>query len=115
MWVRGLKQIVRVNTRSVIMSHPMWVRGLKHLQGKGHNLNRQSHPMWVRGLKHDKYQATFRYFVSHPMWVRGLKLCVLNIPQFLLVASYVGAWIETYVAEANNSWYSSRILCGCVD
>ena len=33
---------------------------------------------------------------SHPMWVRGLKLrySIINIIH-QLVASYVGAWIET--------------------
>ena len=35
---------------------------------------------------------------SHPMWVRGLKLLGNNtIKGGLIVASYVGAWIETLI------------------
>ena len=37
-------------------------------------------------------------YQSHPTWVRGLKLIVFeNIDISLIVAPYVGAWIETLV------------------
>ena len=57
--------------------------------------------MWVRGLKLRKRYAVENRIESHPMWVRGLKqrlslLLILTV----LVASYVGAWIET--AKTDN-------------
>ena len=33
------------------MSHPMWVRGLKQVVVVETKRNYKSHPMWVRGLK----------------------------------------------------------------
>ena len=42
-----------------------------------HLLNMRSHPTWVRGLKHD---AFYRVFL------------------LVIVAPYVGAWIETSLA-----------------
>ena len=36
--------------------------------------------------------------LSHPIWVRGLKYLVLIVYRFLLlVASYMGAWIEIFL------------------
>ena len=71
------------------------------------------------------------------MWVRGLKLKIrLVILLALLVAPYVGAWIETIISVCGKSaltshpmWvrglkqhgkgkpsdWASRTLCGCVD
>ena len=38
--------------------------------------------------------------MSHPMWVRGLKLMVVVVViASLIVASYVGAWIETVLVN----------------
>ena len=52
--------------------------------------------MWVRGLKQHQREKGNAHKPSHPMWVRGLKLFLnMQIPQTLLVAPYVGAWIET--------------------
>ena len=44
--------------------------------------------------------------LSHPMWVRGLKLLPgHNLLIVLLVAPYVGAWIETSEQSDN------RVVC----
>ena len=52
--------------------------------------------MWVRGLKRYTYVCSKYHKRSHPMWVRGLKLnLMLSAMRLLLVAPYVGAWIET--------------------
>ena len=41
-------------------------------------------------------------YKSHPMWVRGLKHIVnLSINKLILVAPYVGAWIETLYTLEN--------------
>ena len=72
--------------------------------------------MWVRGLK--LIVKSWRNFsmLSHPMWVRGLKLFVDDTPQaVLIVAPYVGAWIETCAASPPNLETLRRTLCGCVD
>ena len=40
--------------------------------------------------------------LSHPTWVRGLKLARKSgTTYYLLVAPYVGAWIETAVVSVN--------------
>ncbi len=55
-----------------------------------------SHPTWVRGLKPNKRLVQQMDTRSHPTWVRGLKhLFSLQIFYDILVAPYVGAWIET--------------------
>ena len=52
--------------------------------------------MWVRGLKQGAESTDNADTLSHPMWVRGLKQVVLFLEKCLiLVAPYVGAWIET--------------------
>ena len=50
------------------------------------------------------------------MWVRGLKLLYTRRLQFrLLVAPYVGAWIETSMPTDSLLQLLRRTLCGCVD
>ena len=40
--------------------------------------------------------------MSHPTWVRGLKQCsCLVLNRFIIVAPYVGAWIETGVYKVD--------------
>ena len=52
--------------------------------------------MWVRGLKQGTDPTLLACDRSHPMWVRGLKLYQSPIlASLVLVAPYVGAWIET--------------------
>ena len=71
--------------------------------------------MWVRGLKQGKGGLAMCFCVSHPMWVRGLKLLVsIMMKCALIVAPYVGAWIETKDIK-NARRRKSRTLCGCVD
>ena len=41
----------------------------------------------------------FYRYLSHPMWVRGLKLNAIKLRRLLVVAPYVGAWIETRFNE----------------
>ena len=75
----------------------------------------ESHPMWVRGLKqHHEEQKQSRGW-SHPMWVRGLKLFnVWRGMVGIIVAPYVGAWIETCGSRFVTT-SPRRTLCGCVD
>ena len=55
-----------------------------------------SHPTWVRGLKHTANTSDEDGRGSHPTWVRGLKPNLYGVLQAeLVVAPYVGAWIET--------------------
>ena len=58
----------------------------------------RSHPLWVRGLKR-KYSSYLQsHLKSHPLWVRGLKL--LSTAMYgsgHRVASFMGAWIETFL------------------
>ncbi len=76
----------------------MWVRGLKRHESRLRIASKRSHPMWVRGLKLFGELKTSVEALSHPMWVRGLKLDVLTLSKYpILVAPYVGAWIETKV------------------
>ena len=76
-------------------SHPTWVRGLKLVQYRNINKGMMSHPTWVRGLKQGVMDASDPYDMSHPTWVRGLKQLFLKSSNYVLVAPYVGAWIET--------------------
>ena len=102
-----------------------------------HQFNQMSHPTWVRGLKHVYHFFAAIVQVSHPTWVRGLK----QIQKFehhsrILVASYMGAWIETpsnigigATSLSHPTWVRGlkhrkvqsqlqdqcRILHGCVD
>ena len=55
-----------------------------------------SHPTWVRGLKRHLSHKSERELRSHPTWVRGLKQDQpIYLHKAVLVAPYVGAWIET--------------------
>ena len=61
-------------------------------------------------------EETLFNVVSHPMWVRGLKLTVAANSEICKdVAPYVGAWIETGVADGTLPGLARRTLCGCVD
>ena len=64
---------------------------------------RGSHPTWVRGLKRVAKLILKYNTMSHPTWVRGLKLNVSSKSlKVLVVAPYVGAWIETSQIQADN-------------
>ena len=52
---------------------------------------------------------------SHPTWVRGLKQISDDEKKVLLVAPYVGAWIETQTQTSPEQHNQSRTLRGCVD
>ena len=54
-----------------------------------------SHPTWVRGLKPIVVAVKMSPLTSHPTWVRGLKLSMFSLLKCVVVAPYVGAWIET--------------------
>ena len=71
--------------------------------------------MWVRGLKPIDAKCSFTLFRSHPMWVRGLKHRTFSCLIGAEVAPYVGAWIETDIADTLLTDKRSRTLCGCVD
>ena len=73
----------------------MWVRGLKLIFALHRKKCMTSHPMWVRGLKHQSLRSVVCRSMSHPMWVRGLKPYIIVALEVVLVAPYVGAWIET--------------------
>ena len=50
------------------------------------------------------------------MWVRGLKLMQsIKCAWKILVAPYVGAWIETSSNLLRSESVLGRTLCGCVD
>ena len=70
--------------------------------------------MWVRGLKLRSEPVERCSQKSHPMWVRGLKLTLLMSTLVLVVAPYVGAWIETFCILETFA-VLRRTLCGCVD
>ena len=50
---------------------------------------------------------------SHPLWVRGLKRLSLASAESAQVASFMGAWVETFGYYEFTS-LCSRILYGCV-
>ena len=67
-------------------------------------------------IETDSYCLRLDKFKSHPMWVRGLKQRWRATSQLSqVVASYVGAWIETTKSSQFQISLPSRILCGCVD
>ena len=99
-----------------LLSHPTWVRGLKLLVCGSYEKHSLSHPTWVRGLKLNKSAKASVGGVSHPTWVRGLKRrhelwtnCTKG------VAPYMGAWIETVMAENIELRKECRTLHGCVE
>ena len=64
-----------------------------------------SHPTWVRGLKLVRVSLLSPSRESHPTWVRGLKLVLMLMRANLLVAPYVGAWIETVLGRALKRYF----------
>ena len=63
--------------------------------------------------------------MSHPTWVRGLKQCsCLVLNRFIIVAPYVGAWIETEglagahpiipVAPYVGAWIETYMARSCI-
>ena len=95
--MRGLKLLVVVALHLNRLSHPTWVRGLKQLYCRESGKLIESHPTWVRGLKPHNRFFQILSVQSHPTWVRGLKLSEKGgIYLDLVVAPYVGAWIETF-------------------
>ena len=59
-------------------------------------VNGMSHPMWVRGLKHNhKIYFYIKQLVASYVgaWIETESLYISGVPK--RVASYVGAWIET--------------------
>ena len=97
-------------------SHPLWVRGLKWLHIPMRFAKKSSHPLWVRGLKYINI-TSFKKCVSSTLYgcvdwngfwevavnaykCRTLYGCVdwnrnyELIEQSILVAPFMGAWIE---------------------
>ena len=53
---------------------------------------------------------------SHPLWVRGLKyLLNYHKSRILLVAPFMGAWIEILMLVLSDTYQLCRTLYGCVD
>ena len=52
---------------------------------------------------------------SHPTWVRGLKPSTPCPIGQIVVAPYVGAWIETLEVAPAKARSTGRTLRGCVD
>ena len=74
----------------------MWVRGLKLVAHVDEHHEARSHPMWVRGLKHYRTIRTKSGVIVAPYvgaWIETISPRVLLSP--CGVAPYVGAWIET--------------------
>ena len=72
----------------------------------------KSHPVWVRGLKPREAGVDYMGVMSHPVWVRGLKRLKQQKDIYSnVVASRVGAWIETLIAFASSieSSVASRV------
>ena len=68
---------------------------------------------WIETVHGTTSRDSFR---SHPTWVRGLKLSGGYVGHLsMIVASYVGAWIETFSLNDTTAGKYCRILRGCVD
>ena len=94
-WIETIVEAVNQKNKA---SHPTWVRGLKLMVMHHVIVSTRSHPTWVRGLKHNRAKLSGNHPMSHPTWVRGLKLLLFEQSHsVLVVAPYVGAWIETYI------------------
>ncbi len=76
-------------------SLPSWGRGLKHLLRLSYLAFLPSLPSWGRGLKLDACDALLAQEESLPSWGRGLKQSARTTLLDVLVAPFVGAWIET--------------------
>ena len=92
-WIETVQSL---NYSKVDLSHPTWVRGLKHNLATDDNGKNQSHPTWVRGLKpYINYTKIIHVIVAPYVgaWIETLRLSYY-LPTYF-VAPYVGAWIET--------------------
>ena len=99
-WVRGLKHNRQHPRNYDSKSHLTWVRGLKHLMLLTVYFASVSHLTWVRGLKQNHKCTIIFISKSHLTWVRGLKLTIKEMKrEKVVVAPYVGAWIETLVGS----------------
>lgn len=86
-----------------------------------HLLNMRSHPTWVRGLKLLELFCLSGIVTSHPTWVRGLKHAEgVRMDVAMVVAPYVGAWIETRPCyppsvehRSHLTWVRGLKLCPC--
>ena len=88
-----------------MQSHPLRVRGLKQVMAFMICTKAKSHPLRVRGLKPEFAHLSEQEIRSHPLRVRGLKLAFRsNRAQVENVASFTGAWIETYYVYADCAW-----------
>ena len=95
-------------------SHLLWVRGLKLAACRQGLSGTWSYPAGVRGLKHRCCRITLYPLQSYPAGVRGLKLTNAPIGPDLMVASFIGAWVET------TRWWAIPTLrwshpYGCAD
>ena len=73
MWVRGLKQSIKIFSNYVVVA-PYVGAWIETSTPNASDNFIGSHPMWVRGLKQSKLKLLNKKRKSHPMWVRGLKL-----------------------------------------
>ena len=109
------------NARGVALVAPYVGAWIETYDTIDEDVDNKSHPTWVRGLKHVALMYPAVTVKSHPTWVRGLKLCLLFcfiLP--ILVAPYVGAWIETskpvqsavrkLVAPYVGAWIETSVL-----
>src|SRR5690625_3651031 len=72
-----------------------------------------SHPSWVRGLKLNLIKLSLSPQTSHPSWVRGLKSYSLESPsKTLIVAPFMGAWIEITFQRHNLAHYNVAPFMG---
>ena len=137
MWVRGLKlQLTHLHC-SIDESHPMWVRGLKQpsevvvassdsrilcgcVDWNKLWLNDSKIVFsrilcgcvdWNIKLRSRKHAEKSRILCGCVDWNRN----PIIRKSLTIVASYVGAWIETFGQCQRNWGLRGRILCGCVD
>ena len=91
-WIETYRDVVMRSHQWVAPYVGAWIETrLLDTQAEG----QRSHPTWVRGLKHTEVVMIIGNHTSHPTWVRGLKHLIAKMFHYLIVAPYVGAWIET--------------------
>ncbi len=79
-------------------------------------MDTRSHPTWVRGLKHLFSLQIFYDILVAPYvgaWIETSSSALYRANK--AVAPYVGAWIETLRILKAYHRYSRRTLRGCVD
>ena len=77
---------------------------------------RVSHPTWVRGLKQNGCVCILVLMLVAPYvgaWIETITYFSFSF--FLIVAPYVGAWIETRLPWCDGRDMLCRTLRGCVD